>query len=99
VQPVPAAASAPFAKDRLGLSLLPDANGLRVAHVAAGSPAERASVREGDVVVAIDGKQVTDGIGLIVGIRSHQPGETVTLTVDRNGQLKKLRITLDSKVG
>ena len=39
------------------------------------------------------------GIGLIVAIRSHRPGETIELTVRRDGSLRTLEITLDAKVG
>jgi putative serine protease PepD len=74
-------------------------DGARVVDVPAGSPADDGGLRKGDVVVAVNGKAVTDGIGLIVAIRSHQPGETITLTVDRDGHREKVRIRLDSKVG
>jgi putative serine protease PepD len=47
----------------------------------------------------VNGKQVTDGISLIVAIRTHQPGETITLTVVRDGRRQDVRIKLDSKVG
>ena len=53
----------------------------------------------GDLVVALDGDRVTDGISLIVAIRSHQPGETVIFTVDRDGEERTLEVTLDSEVG
>ena len=42
---------------------------------------------------------VADGIGLIVAIRSHQPGDEVTLTVRRDGSEEQLEIVLDAKVG
>jgi putative serine protease PepD len=67
--------------------------------VPSGTPASRAGLRQGDVVVAVDGKPVTDGIGLIVAIRSHQPGETIRLTVRRDGSERTLEVTLDAKVG
>jgi putative serine protease PepD len=74
-------------------------DGAEVVGVPSGTPADRAGLRAGDVVVAVDGKTVTDGISLIVAIRTHRPGETVTLTVRRDGEVKRLRITLDAKVG
>jgi putative serine protease PepD len=64
----------------------------------AGTPAAVAGLRKGDVVTAVDGKPVTDGIGLIVAIRSHQPGETVDLQVRRDGRKRDIRVRLDSKV-
>jgi len=67
--------------------------------VPAGSPAAAAGLREGDVVTGVDGQPVTDGISLIVAIRSHQPGETVDLLVRRGGRQRDLKVRLDSKVG
>ena len=51
------------------------------------------------MVVALEGQKVTDGIALIVSIRSHQPGETLTFTVLRDGDEKDFDVTLDSEVG
>ena len=74
--------------------------GAEVVDVPSGTPAAAAGLQEGDVVVSVDDKVITDGIGLIVAIRSHQPGETVTLLVKRDGgDTKKVRVTLDGKVG
>jgi putative serine protease PepD len=73
--------------------------GARVKDVPRGTPAAAGGLRKGDVVTRVDGKRVTDGISLIVAIRSHQPGETVDLGVRRNGHVRDIKVTLDSKVG
>jgi putative serine protease PepD len=73
--------------------------GAEVVGVPSGTPAEQAGLREGDVVVGVNGKRVTDGIGLIVAIRTHQPGEQVTLVVRREGEEQRIRIRLEGKVG
>jgi putative serine protease PepD len=73
--------------------------GAEVVGVPAGTPAAAAGLKTGDVVTSVDGKQITDGISLIVAIRSHQPGETVTLDVQRKGEGKSVKVTLDGKVG
>jgi putative serine protease PepD len=64
----------------------------------AGTPAASAGLRKGDVVTAVDGTPVTDGIGLIVAIRSHQPGETVDLLVRRGGHQRDVRVRLEAKI-
>ena len=73
--------------------------GAEIDSVMAGSPAEDSGLEAGDLVVAIDGERVTDGIALIVAIRTHQPGETVEFTVVRDGQERKVEVELDSEVG
>ena len=47
--------------------------------------------------VAVDGNPVKDSIGLIVAIRSHQPGETITLSVLRGKERKEIKVTLGSE--
>ena len=64
-----------------------------------GGPAERAGLQPGDVIVAIDGKPVADSSELIVAIRSRRPGQTVTLTVRRNGDQRDIRVTLGANEG
>jgi putative serine protease PepD len=73
--------------------------GAQISEVLDGSPAAQAGLQEGDLVTEIDGQRVSDGIALIVAIRTHQPGEAVELTVERDGREQTLKVTLDSKVG
>ena len=73
--------------------------GAEVVDVPSGTPAAAAGLQEGDVVVGVDDKQINDGIELIVAIRSHQPGETIRLTVQRGGDEVEVDVTLDAKVG
>jgi putative serine protease PepD len=61
-----------------------------------GGPAEKAGIEPGDVVVAIDGQQVADSSELIVAIRAHQPGDTITLTLRRDGDEQDVDVTLDA---
>jgi putative serine protease PepD len=74
-------------------------NGAEVVGVPAGTPADEAGLEEGDIVVAVDDVAVTDGIGLIVAIRAHQPGDTVALRVRRDGRELTVRVELDGKTG
>jgi putative serine protease PepD len=76
-----------------------DGSGAEIDEVIDGTPAEDAGLEKGDVVVALEGQKVTDGIALIVSIRSHQPGETLTFTVLRGGDEQDIKVTLDSEVG
>jgi len=47
------------------------------------------------VIVAIDGRPVTDPDELIVAIRAHEPGEVVELTVRSDGEDRTLQVELD----
>ena len=76
-----------------------DGSGAEIDEVIEDTPAEDAGLEKGDVVVALEGQKVTDGIALIVSIRSHQPGETLTFTVVRDGDEQDIDVTLDSEVG
>jgi putative serine protease PepD len=67
--------------------------------LASGGPADKAGLEPGDVVLAIDGTTVADSSELIVAIRSHRPGETVTLTVRSGGTERQVRVTLAATKG
>ncbi len=65
-----------------------------VAQVASGSPAEKAGLQTRDVITAIDGAQVQDESTLARVLNQHQPGDTVTLTVDRGDKISDVKVTL-----
>ena len=73
---------------------LKDVKGALVSSVAKGSPAERAGVERGDVIVSLDGQSVNDGNALRNRIASTKPGATVALGLLRDGQEKTVRVTL-----
>lgn len=57
-------------------------------------PADRAGIAPGDVILAIDGRPVTQPDELIVAIRAKQAGDTVVLTVRSGGQENEVRVVL-----
>ncbi|MCB0972341.1 MAG: trypsin-like peptidase domain-containing protein [Acidimicrobiales bacterium] len=73
--------------------------GAAIAAVTPGSPAAEAGVAESDLVVAVDGVAVSSMIDLGAKIRTHEPGDTVTLTVQRDGQELELQVTLVAATG
>jgi putative serine protease PepD len=60
-------------------------------------PAERAGVQPGDVIVSFEGKPVRTPDQLIVSIRARAVGDTVTLTIERDGQQRQLKMTLEAE--
>jgi putative serine protease PepD len=89
----------------IGVSLDPNfaGSGARIsppagggAAVKSGGPAARAGIQSGDVIVAVNGQKVTTADELIVAIRSHVPGQQVTLTYDRGGHDTTVTVVLGS---
>ena len=57
--------------------------------------AEKAGLKAGDVIVKADGKSITTRDELNEIKNSHQIGDTITLTVNRNGSDKDITVTLE----
>ena len=68
--------------------------GATVRDVAAGGPAAKAGLQSGDVITKVDARIVTDANSLVVAIRSHDPGSTVTITASRAGVPRTTSATL-----
>lgn len=61
-----------------------------------GGPADRAGIREGDIILTFEGRPVTTSDSLIVGIRAKAPGDTVVFTIKRGGVEREISVTLTS---
>ena len=59
------------------------------------SPAEKAGLKAGDVIIKADGKDITTMDELTEIKNSHQIGDTITLVVNRNGEEKEISVTLE----
>jgi putative serine protease PepD len=84
----------------LGVTMAPPTggqDGALVQEVASGSPAAKAGLRPGDLVVGIDGQSVADYGELGARIRAHQPGEKITLKVIRGGNETTITATLSQR--
>lgn len=71
--------------------------GVRLSGVSVGSPAERAGLRQGDVIVGFDGEEVADLYALTDALRAHAAGDTVDVTVLREGEERTLTAVLGSR--
>lgn len=58
------------------------------------SPAAKAGLQPGDIITALNGSPISSSDELIVAIRSRSVGDTVSLTIDRNGKILKTKVTL-----
>ena len=72
-------------------------DGALVQEVTPDSPAARAGLQAGDLVVSIDGKAVQNYSEMIAAIRAHQPGDKVTLGVVRGGNETTITATLTQR--
>jgi Do/DeqQ family serine protease len=73
---------------------MPEVRGVMVGAVSSNSPAARAGIREGDVILAFNGTPVTDGNTLRNQVASTAPGTAVKLTVSREGREQEIEVTL-----
>ncbi len=73
---------------------LPDQNGALVDDVAPGTPAEKAGLKSGDVIVAFNGKEVSDAHSLILSVTECSPGSLATLKLLRNGHTNVVTVKL-----
>ncbi len=71
--------------------------GAEVASVGDGTPAAKAGLEVGDVIVAVDGKPVDSADSLVGHVREKTTGDTVTLTVLRDGKSMEVKATLAAK--
>jgi hypothetical protein len=81
---------APKKARRVSLGSIPDfaypGPGYRLSGVSPGSPAEAAGLQEGDIIVRIDQVEITGLRDLSSALKSHAPGDAVTVVYQRDGQ-------------
>ena len=96
----------------LGITMVTVPDGVAVTDVRGGTPAEEAGLRAatstetvdgetvpagGDVIVELDGDPITSGAELQRAVDARKPGDTVSLTVLRDGQRRTLSVTLAAR--
>jgi serine protease Do len=74
---------------------LKNSDGALVAEVMPGSPADKAGLKNGDVIVSLNGKTVTDARHLKLSVGGLAPDTKATVEIVRDGEAKKL----DLKIG
>jgi serine protease Do len=82
----------PYVAERLGTT---DRNGMYVAEIERGSPADKAGVRVGDIIRKVNGTPVSDSNEAYRAIFGANVGDTITLTVERDGAQETLRLVLE----
>ena len=70
---------------------------MEIVEIADRSGAADSTLRVGDVIVAVDDTVITDPTSLGAAIATYQPGDTVTVTVERNGSTQAVPVTLGTR--
>ncbi|TDB38734.1 MAG: PDZ domain-containing protein [Actinobacteria bacterium] len=75
---------------------LPVSKGVLVQSIATGSPAEKAGIRQGDIIEKIAGKDIASVEDVFTTIRSQKVGQTVPVEIVRGTEHTTLQVTLGS---
>jgi serine protease Do len=78
---------------------LKNTSGALIEEVSPNSPAEKAGLKEGDVVVEFNGKKVADNRHLQLAVADVHPGTTVPMEISRNGEKETVKITVQVQPG
>jgi serine protease Do len=76
---------------------LKEPKGALITKVEPNGPGDKAGLKMGDVIVAIDGKPVTGSDDATLAIISHAPGSSVKLDIMHDGKPKSLTVTLGER--
>jgi putative serine protease PepD len=81
----------------LGVDVTTASGGVGVAQVESGSAASDAGIRAGDVITSVGSAVVTSPQQLRAIIAAHKPGDTLAITLRRDGETKTVKATLGSR--
>jgi putative serine protease PepD len=71
-------------------------SGAYVSNVVSGSGAADAGLEVGDIITGFDGKSISSASDLLLAVRTKSPGDTVSITFNRDGQDKTVDVVLGS---
>jgi S1-C subfamily serine protease len=71
-------------------------SGAYITSVTTGSAAANAGLKEGDIVTKVDSSDITSSTDLVLAVRSHNVGDTVQVTYNRDGNESTVSVTLGS---
>ena len=75
---------------------LSSVTGVYINEVLKGSAAEKAGLKENDVIVAIDGQKITDGSSVQAKVSGYHPGDKATITYIRDGKTQEAQVVFQA---
>lgn len=81
----------------LGVTTESADKGVRITDVQKGSAAEKAGLKEGDVITKVGSRKIEDPDELMEAVTSHKPKEEVKVYYERNGKSNDVKATLGEK--
>ncbi len=85
------------ARPFLGVTTEKEGKGVKVTSVAKGSTAEKAGLKEGDVITKLGGKKISDPEELMDAVTSYKPKEEVKIHYERNGRSNEVKAALGER--
>ena len=75
----------------------PDDQGVTQPAIVAGGPADKAGLKSGDIITAVEGQAIDQTHPLDLVLSGYAPGQTITLSILRNGQTTEVKVTLGTR--
>ena len=75
---------------------LSSVSGVYINEVLKGSAADKAGLKENDVIVAIDGQKITDGASVQAKVNGYHPGDKATITYIRDGKTQEAQVVFQA---
>lgn len=71
-----------------------DSTGVYIVQIVDGGAADNAGLRSGDRIVSVDGSEVSSASDVRAALNKHKIGESISITVERNGQTQEFDVAL-----
>ena len=71
--------------------------GVLISEILDNSPAEKSGLKSGDIIIAINNKEILDTFDLTRAVRKYEPEDEILIKIVRKGRVKKIYVTLGER--